>query len=138
MKGPIRIVLFFLLIGCSNSGTDAIAEMQIIEPLMEEDPLPELSGNFVDGAHPTEGMAVINSERTKLELTAFKTDAGPLLEFYLAKELDGLDYISLGELQGIEGDFTYDLPENINFETYKNLLVWCVDFKVSFGHAVME
>lgn len=138
MKQSIVLALLFLLSGCSSSGPDPVEEVQNTNQMMKEDPAPVLTGDFVDGAHPTEGKAVINSERTKLELIAFKTDAGPILEFYLAKELDGIDFISLGELQGIEGDFTYDLPENINYETYKNLLVWCVDFKVSFGHAVME
>ncbi len=98
----------------------------------------ELTGVFMSAAHPTSGTAVVNKQHTLLTLTNFKTDAGPVLEFYLATDLTASNYISLGMLKGLDGNYTYDLPNSINFGTYKYLMVWCVDFKVNFGHAILE
>lgn len=136
MKQFLILIVFSLILGCSSSDSDSTSEMELVEENMEV--FMVLNGDFVDGAHPTSGKAMINAEHTKLELTNFKTDAGPLLEFYLATDVDGVTYVSLGELQGVEGNFTYTVPKGVNYETYKYLLVWCVDFKVSFGHAVLE
>ena len=123
------------MMGCSGSDSDSIPEVKDEETM---EVFEVLQGDFVDGAHPTSGKATINAEHTKLELTEFKTDTGPLLEFYLATAVDGLNYVSLGELQGVEGNYSYTVPNGVNLETYKYLLVWCVEFKVSFGHAILE
>jgi hypothetical protein len=98
----------------------------------------KLVGEFQDGAHPTSGTAVVNVARTELNLTNFRSDDGPILELYISTDLEATDYITLGELQGLEGDFTYPLPPDVNFVTHRYVMVWCVDFSVSFGHALLE
>ena len=131
-------ILFLLLIvlGCSTSDTGKEQE----SPIMQESPMigAELMGDFIDVAHPTSGMAIVNAERTEIELIDFKSDDGPILELYLATDSTAVNYITLGELQGLEGNFTYILPKNINFDAHKYLIVWCVTFKVNFGQAVLE
>ena len=137
-----HLVILILLTGisCSDSnGPDSeavLVEMEEAQMTMEE--MDGLSGEFITAAHTTTGTAIVNENRTQLELIAFNSDDGPLLELYLATDLNATDYLSLGELQGLEGDFVYDLPNNINFETHKYLMVWCVDFSVNFGHAILE
>lgn len=159
MRGLLALTLVFSIWSCSSSDpvTETIEESVKMQDTMEPEVMetPEtaegtepdgeviednglLEGDFVDGAHPTSGKAILNESKTKLNLIAFKTDAGPLLEFYLATDLDGVDYVSLGELQGLDGNYTYDIPDGVNFNTHKYLMVWCVDFSVSFGHAVLE
>lgn len=130
---------FFLAILMSCSSGDMESEDAVLDDSQDmKEELMELMGEFVMDAHPTMGKAVVNEERTKLSLTEFKSDSGPILEMYLATDLKATKFISLGELKGLEGDYTYELPSNVNFETYKYLLVWCVDFSVSFGHAELE
>lgn len=141
-----KIFLFIfcsvVMYACSKSGeSDNEPAMQMQSEMqmeMVKDTLPTLTGEFVDAAHPTSGTATINSERTELKLTSFKSTDGPILDLYLATDLNATDYISLGELQGLEGDFTYIIPNNVDFETHKYLMVWCVDFSIDFGHAVLE
>ena len=130
------LLLLLIVLGCSTSDTGKEQESLIIQ----ESPMinAELMGDFIDVAHPTSGMAIVNAERTELELIDFKSDDGPILELYLATDSTAENYITLGELQGLEGNFTYILPQNINFDAHKYLIVWCVTFKVDFGHAVLE
>ena len=162
----MKRALFYLFviclsIGCSKSGTETSQEAPAVSQMMEETPEDSgdsnsgngngmneqgggddaptaLMGEFMNGAHPTSGTATVNVERTKLELKDFKSDDGPILELYLATDIEASQYETLGELQGLEGDFTYDLPGGIDYETHKYVLVWCVDFSVSFGHAILE
>ena len=135
---------------CSSSGDDSPQVIQdddssMMEEEMEDDMMMEeeeevdlYEGDFVSAAHPTSGQAIVNEDHTLLSFTDFKTDDGPILEVYLATDTNASEYISLGELQGIEGDFEYNLPEGVNFETHNYVLIWCVDFSVNFGHAILE
>ena len=138
------LLLLLIVLGCSTSDTGKEQESPIMQesPMIgdvsNEDPGTELMGDFIDVAHPTSGMAIVNADRTELELIDFKSDDGPILELYLATDPTAEDYITLGELQGLEGDFIYPLPQNINFDTHKYLIVWCVTFNADFGHAVLD
>ncbi len=105
---------------------------------METEAAGELMGAFMDAAHPTSGNATVSSNRKNLMLTDFKSDSGPILELYIASDLEATDYVTLGELQGLEGDFTYPIPEGVNFETHPYLIVWCVEFRVNFGYAELR
>lgn len=101
--------------------------------------MASFSGNFVSSAHTTKGQAVVNEEHTNLTLQNFMTDSGPKLEVYLTTDLSAQNFISLGELQGLNGTYTYNLPQSsINFNTYKYVIIWCVDFSVNFGYAQLE
>ncbi|MEZ4803795.1 MAG: DM13 domain-containing protein [Gelidibacter sp.] len=95
-------------------------------------------GNFVSAAHETSGVAQVNEDHTILNLNNFMTSNGPIVEVYLATDLTVSDYISLGELQGIDGNYSYNLPPNVDFENYKYVIIWCVEFSVNFGYAILE
>ena len=99
-----------------------------------------LMGEFVQAAHPTMGKVTVNEERSSLFITDFRSDDGPLLEMYLSTDLEATNYVSLGELKGLEGNFSYLIPNgsSIDFTEYKYVMVWCVDFSVDFGHALLE
>ena len=116
-------------------------DMDIMDDDMsgEEDDMSSfLQGDFISGAHPTTGKVTVNQEKTILSFKDLMSDDGPLLEVYLSTDLSSTAFITLGELQGLTGDFDYSLPENIDFSTYKYVHIWCVDFSVSFGHAILE
>ncbi|WP_027136623.1 DM13 domain-containing protein [Gaetbulibacter saemankumensis] len=136
-------LLSIVVISCTSSSMSETNAGDI--PMQEDIPKDEdmsgnktYSGDFVSSAHPTSGKATINSERTILSFTDFKTDNGPVLEVYLATNNTAESYISLGELKGIEGNYTYALPENIDFTKYNHVIIWCVEFSVNFGYAVLK
>lgn len=95
------------------------------------------SGTFQSGAHPTSGKALILETNTTviLRFENFKTDDGPGLYVYLSTDLTANGHIDVGKLKEIEGDFNYEIDPGIDFNTYKNVLVWCEPFGVLFGHA---
>ena len=97
-------------------------------------------GEFVSAVHTTSGTASIDQDETTLSLTNFKTDSGPDLNIYLAANIPNADndFIDLGNIKGIDGDFAYDLPDNVDYAHYKYVVVWCVAFSVNFGYAELE
>ncbi|MEN3322362.1 DM13 domain-containing protein [Mariniflexile soesokkakense] len=135
----IFYLIFFVFItfqSCTNSHS----------PMMDDDKMdiqdmtrtPLYKGDFVSSAHPTSGKATINSEKTILSLTNFKTDSGPSLEIYLATNTSGANYITLGAIKGVSGNYDYALPANIDLTKYNHVIVWCVPFSVNFGYAVLK
>ena len=133
MKTLKLIPLAFLIISLNScSSDDSGMDDNMIAGM------PQYEGSFVSVAHPTSGMVTVNKEKTKLSFNNFKTDDGPLLLVYLAKSSNPVEYIDLGELKGIEGNYMYDLPNNVNLNEYKYVVIWCEAFSVSFGHAEIK
>ena len=138
-----KLFLFLLVIGltvgCSNSNDDT---MVVLSDDMSEDMMMTSNnfsmGDFVSGAHLTTGKASVNLEKTILSLNNFKTDNGPRLLVYLATDASIVDYVDLGDLKGIDGNYTYTIPDNTDLEKYNRVDIWCVDFSVSFGHALLK
>jgi hypothetical protein len=95
------------------------------------------SGSFQDGAHPTEGEALLiqMDSEMKLRLENFKTDSGPGLYVYLSIDRNDNDYVDLGELRATEGNMNYDVPSGTNTTKYNHVLIWCEPFSVLFGYA---
>lgn len=137
MKNWYLYIALLLFAACSSSG-DMMDEMDELpndtEGMMEAE---ETTANFVSDAHPTSGTASVSEDGTTLSLTDFKSDDGPLLELYLATDLTAKTYVSLGDLKGLDGDYQYSIPTGTDLESLKYVIVWCVDFDVSFGHAVL-
>ena len=96
-------------------------------------------GSFVNSAHSTSGNVTVNKEKTKLNFTDFKSDSGPNLDIYLVSNLSNVKgaFINLGDIKGLKGNYTYDLPTNTDFTVYKYVVVWCADFNVNFGYATL-
>jgi hypothetical protein len=118
-------LLTLLLIACTKDSDDPVPTN------------PAFQGDFVSAVHTTTGVASINQAKDTLTLTNFKTDSGPDLNIYLATSTSDVtaNYIDLGDIKGIDGTYTYDLPDNTDYNVYKYVVVWCVDFDVNFGYA---
>lgn len=129
--------LLFILTIFSSCGSDS---MNTVEDNMstEMTDIKNLQGNFMNGAHPTSGIAIINEEKTKLNFQNFKTDNGPKLLVYLTTEVGSSDFVNLGDLKGVSGNFEYIIPSNTDLSKYKIVDIWCVDFSVSFGSAELK
>lgn len=96
-------------------------------------------GSFVSSAHPTSGVAKISKDKTQLLLENFKSDNGPDLNIYLAANLSTIksDHIDLGDIKGLNGNYSYIVNNTTDFSKYKYVVVWCVDFDANFGYAVL-
>ena len=146
--------VFLLLMACSpsdngspvvmnndnttNNNTDTTGDNTDTTGMTDGTFMASYQGNFVSSAHETSGLAEVNQDMTILRFTDFKTSTGPILDVYLATDETAKNFVDIGELQGIEGDFDYDLPQGVDYETYKYVIIWCVEAKVNFGYAVLE
>ena len=139
-----KTVLMLFVIGflnsCSNSEDNMLVDEIVIDEVgeMGMDEANYSMGDFVSGAHTTLGSVTINTAKTILTFKNFKTDDGPKLLVYLSTNSTASEYVDLGDLKGVEGDFTYNIPENTDLEKFKIVNIWCVDFLVSFGHAELK
>lgn len=90
-----------------------------------------------DSFHQVNGDLVVlsSADVTYLRFENFESTNGPDLKVYLSNDLEAKDYVSFGDLKGNIGDQNYEIPENINLEDYKYVLIWCERFSVLFGHA---
>ena len=138
----ILVLVLCAVIGISCSGDDDSMEILVGQMGNEVIDNMEVSnfsmGDFIDGAHPTSGKATVNSDKTVLSFANFKTDNGPKLLVYLSTDVNSTEYVNLGDLKGILGDFTYSIPANTDLSKYKIVNIWCVDFSVSFGTAELK
>lgn len=96
-------------------------------------------GSFVSAVHPTSGLATIDKNKTVLTFTNFMSDNGPNLDIYLVADLSNVnaDFINLGDIKGLNGTYSYNLPANIDLKVYKTVVIWCSDFNVNFGYATL-
>lgn len=128
--------LGILLVNCSKEEDDLVFENNA--EIIGETVSTSFKGNFVSLAHPTSGVASVNDDNTILNFDNFKTDNGPKLLVYLATDADASEFVNLGDLKGIEGNYNYTIPEGTDIEKYKIVNIWCVDFSVSFGIAELK
>lgn len=135
-KNAVYLLLSFLFVIGSMSCTK-IDDMDDTDP---NEIVASFDGDFVSSAHPTNGMAIVNEDKTKLHFIDFKTDSGPDLDIYLVSDINNIngDYIDLGNIKGVNGNYAYDLEDGTDFLNYKYVVVWCVSFGVNFGYAELS
>ncbi|NIM92125.1 MAG: hypothetical protein GTO18_00200 [Anaerolineales bacterium] len=111
-----------------------------------EQPVVLRSGEFVgaDSFHLGSGTAMIfelsNSDRL-LRLEDFMVTNGPDLHVLLATgskptgREDLGEYVDLGELKGNVGNQNYEIPDNLDHNAYRSVVIYCVPFHVVFATA---
>ena len=114
-------------------------------PARADTPAPEgtvlATGSFVSNVHPSSGtVKIIKGADGKLSLAIenFSTDNGPDLRIWLATSTSAATYKELGLLKAVSGNFSYDLANDVDYATHNHVLIWCKDFSVLFGHAVLR
>ena len=99
------------------------------------------SGSFVSNSHPTSGTAKViqdASGKKHLVIENFSSDNGPDLWIWLSPNNNGSPYQEVGILKAVAGNFAYELNAAINYTANNRVLIWCEDFSVLFGHAVLQ
>jgi Electron transfer DM13 len=113
------------------------------------------SGNFVNGEHPTQGVAQIINQNGKriLQLNdQFSTStSGPDLVVALHRSANVVgettppayplkegEYTVLAPLKQFSGAQSYEIPSNINLENFQSAVIWCRRFNATFGSATLK
>ena len=103
-----------------------------------------LSG-ILTGAH--DGLANDNAEGNVkvvslidgskiLRLENFNSTNGPNVHVYLSTDKRATDY-DLGKLKANNGNQNYNIPAGTDIRKHNIVLIWCKDFSVLFGSAVL-
>lgn len=99
------------------------------------------SGSFTSSAHTTSGtVKIVKDAANKFYLVFenFRTDGGPDLRTWMSPNNNGSPYQELGLLKATSGNFTYELDASFNYTTNNRVLIWCRQFAVLFGYAVLQ
>jgi hypothetical protein len=116
------------------------------EPLPATTSIPRekpLSGIFMgahDGFHNAEGnikLVSLTDGSKILRLENFKSTNGPNVHVYLSTDKRATDYVDLGKLKANNGDQNYIIPSGTDVTKHNIVLIWCKDFSVLFGSAVL-
>ena len=113
------------------------------EPLPATTVQKPLSGIFMgvhDGFHNAEGNVKVVSltDGSKiLRLDNFKSTNGPNVHVYLSADKHATDYVDLGKLKANNGNQNYNIPSGTDITKHNIVLIWCKDFSVLFGSAVL-
>jgi hypothetical protein len=106
-------------------------------------------GRFHGVSHETQGVAALYQlpdGKRVLRFTEFETSNGPDVQVYLVAAADASDnetvtkagFIHLGALKGTIGDQNYDVPADVDLNTYQAVTIWCRRFGVNFGTAPLK
>jgi hypothetical protein len=123
------------LVSCKKERTPATAD----NPVPVGTTLSQ--GTFVSNAHTSSGtVKIVKNTNNKVSLVFqnFKTDNGPDLRVWLATNTSASSYVEVGVLTAVSGNFSYELNTSVNYAANNTVLIWCEDFSVLFGHAVLQ
>jgi hypothetical protein len=100
-----------------------------------------VSGNFISSGHTTTGTVKIildTSNIKRLVFENFRTENGPDLRVWLSPNNNASPYQEVGRLTAVNGNFSYELNAGINHTVNKRVLIWCENFSVLFGYAILQ
>ncbi len=107
-----------------------------------EEAAQDSSGATIVGTfgHPASGTVRIVSDGVAdyVRYENLQTINGPDLYVYLATDLEAKDFISLGRVKATEGNINYSIPNGVDINKYKYVLIWCKAFGVLFNSANLD
>jgi len=100
------------------------------------------AGDVLPASHSASGTArVIELAAGGRRLTlsdGFEIDPGPQVRVYLATNASGSTYKNLGDLKGSRGNQQYEIPNDVDLDTYDTVVFWCVPFTTSLASAALR
>lgn len=114
-------------------------------------PVQLSAGELISHEHDTSGTVRIieNADGTRvLTLENLSTSSGPDVHVWLsaAPVVAGFDgwflaadqpAVDLGPIKGNVGNHVYEIPADVDLGQFPSVYLWCVQFAVSFGAAVV-
>lgn len=100
-----------------------------------------VSGTFTSNAHTTSGFVKVIMDaagKKFLVIENFRSDNGPDIRVWLSPNNNASPYQEIGILKAVTGNFSYELNTDVNYQSNNRVLIWCKDFSVLFGHALLQ
>lgn len=136
-KNILFILLAIAIASCSKK--DSTPDTNLNQNIVGGTPIGTGSFTGTPG-HTVSGSAtwVTTNGETKLQLSNFSTSNGPDLRVYVSKDLNASSFISLGKLQSTSGNQVYTIPSGTDVKNFPYALIWCQQFSVLFGSALVK
>jgi Electron transfer DM13 len=68
----------------------------------------------------------------------YTSSNGPDLRVYISTNTQASQFVSLGKLKGVSGAQVYLITNPPDFTQYNKVLIWCQQFSVLFGAAMLQ
>ena len=137
MKNTLFLLLFALIL--TTQSCNKIEDVNDIDVTLVSDADKLKKGDFVETSYTVSGQAFLynNNGKMKLGITNFTTDSGPDLRIYMATDRTASDFVEVsGDVKN--GNYSIELPEGLDTDTYHYVLIWCKRFSVLFGSANLQ
>jgi len=135
-------LLLALLTALAAWGQAAMTEEKAPGTMEEPDGMMETMHGIRSGTlHGSDGHHASGTARldaTTLTLTLEKVDRVPDGRVYLAIGGDRRQGIELGTLRQFSGEVRFALPEGLDAARYDSVILWCEQFTVEIGRALLE
>lgn len=103
-----------------------------------------IHANPSDPVHYGRGRVSIYEDLLHLEKD-FEVGPGPKFHVYLVPEADVTPdtrvnetmYVDLGRLKAFTGSQNYAIPEGVNLQDFKSVVIWCEQFNVLISPAML-
>lgn len=139
MKQLIVVLsLAFFAVSCKKDGASTTP---VTQPIDTTGAVLKYSGSFMNGPYGTaRGLAQVYEQSGKLLLIldSFTVNNGPDLYVYLSREVQPINFISLGKLKATVGKQSYEIPGRPDFSQFRYALVHCQQFNHLFGSAELK
>lgn len=122
---------------CIKQRTPDVALNEVVDTTVKQ----KYTGAFVNGPWgKVSGKAIISQAyngQFSLVLDSVTISNGPDLYVYLSKEIQPVNFISLGKLKATMGTQVYPINGMPDFTEYKYALIHCQQYNHLFGSALL-
>jgi hypothetical protein len=130
----IALATIFFVTSCAKNTPDTAQEVLPTGTVLA-------SGTFASNAHTTGGTVKVMQDvsgKKFIVFENFRSDNGPDIRVWLSPNNNASPYQEIGILKAVSGNFSYELNTSVNYQSNNRVLIWCEDFSVLFGHAVLQ
>lgn len=142
----LYILILFMTISCKKETVPAYGN-EIIVPSGDTQRIVLYTGVLSGGEMGDKARGNVSMEKVGskyfLVFTNFTSYNGPDLHVYFSKTIGDnamppVDYIDLGFLKYLSGNFNYELVNKPDIASYKYVLIWCAQYRIQFGYTELK
>lgn len=133
----LSFLMSILLLGACKKETIATDNTPIVTNVADK---TLFTATFEGNGHSVTGAAKIIEDTNKkqfLVIENLQSDAGPDIRVYLATDKTAKDFIEISN-KVVNGNSKIELPATANLAKRKYVLIWCKQFSVLFGNALLK
>jgi hypothetical protein len=144
MKKFIKLsIIIFVCASCSkgNKSTGDTSNVPQMDYIDTVNAITKHTGTFVSAPGESvsgKALVLLQGSVYKLALENMAIANGPDLHVYLAKDLSAQAFIDLGILKSTGGNQLYAITGSPDFLAYKYALIYCQQYNVLFGSALLN